>query len=312
MRRYRRRGIFGEALRALGALKGQAVAAVLAIVAVMLICGALIMVETNVVSAVNQLGMPIRMTLYAAEEASEETVRDEAAKLAKSKGVIEAKYVSKEQALENMKKDMAEDEALLEGYTEEKNPLPLSIELKIDDRDVAAKLYNTYQSTDWVEDILYEKEIIEKLESVGRNLGFATIVMGGVLLLIGLLVVWNVVNLAVQAQRHEQVLLRQLGASGWDVVMPYCAMGGLIGAIGAALSAGLLTGAYALIVRMIGQITIPIVPITVGDMGGLLFGSLIVLGILFGAAAGALAVRHRAAGSRTLRIKRMEQGEVSA
>ena len=311
MRKYHRRKIIGEAFRAMHSLKGQAFAAIMAIVAVMLISGALIMVELNVIHIAKQLGMPIHMTIYAVIDADEAVVKQETQTLSAMDGVLDAKFVSRDEALTNMQSDMLDDDNLLEGYTIEDNPLPMSIELQIDDRDVASALYDQYNSTAWVDSTLYEKEIIEKLEAIGKNFGIITLVMGSILLFIGLMVVWNVVNMAVQAQKNEQMLLRQLGASNWAIVMPYCTMGGIIGSIGAMIASGLLSIGYVLLLRGLSGIEIPVTFLSLNYMTIALVCCLVLLGFTFGSVAGALAVRRGVAGSRTMRIHSTQIKEVN-
>jgi len=202
----------------------------------------------------------------------------------KSPLVKSVRFVSKEQALKEMRKT---NPALVAHVPS--NPLPDAFEItpvkgEYVDR-IAASLRPTPAG---VERITYGKKTAHKILSVAHLIEVLFLVAVLILLLASTLLIANTIRLSIFARRREVEVMKLVGASNWFIRGPFMLEGLFTGLIGAIL---------AVIVLFIGKETI-ITSIWFKDQGvhALAFplnGLILVgLGILLGGAASMLTLRR--------------------
>lgn len=151
-----------------------------------------------------------------------------------TEGVLSVIFQSKEQALEIMKEEWEEDAYLLEGL--ETNPLPNTIIVQLEDIEYADRVVDKVKGLQGIEEIKYNKDIIEKLVL------FANYVRGGGLFIIAILVfvsvfiISNTIKITVTARRREIDIMKYVGATNGYIRGPFIIEGLLFGLIGAIIS----------------------------------------------------------------------------
>ena len=81
-----------------------------------------------------------------------------------TEGVISVVYLSKDQALEDFKKDWEENAYLLEGL--DPNPLQNSYIVKLKDIEYADNVVDKANDLDGVDEVKYYKDIIDKINKI--------------------------------------------------------------------------------------------------------------------------------------------------
>lgn len=167
-------------------------------------------------------------------------------RLDKELAVREVTYVSKSQALADFRKQLRDQESLLEGLKD--NPLPASFQLRIHKKyqtaDALRQLAASLKRVEGVEDVLYGQEWIERLTGIIQVMKILGIVIGGVLGVTSLFIVANTIRLAVYARAEEIEIMRLVGATRAYIQLPLILEGTLQGGAGAALALGLLYALY--------------------------------------------------------------------
>ncbi len=167
-------------------------------------------------------------------------------RLDKELAVREVTYVSKAQALADFRKQLRDQESLLEGLKD--NPLPASFQLRIHKKyqtaDALRQLVASLERVEGVEDVLYGQEWIERLTGIVQVMKILGIVIGGVLGVTSLFIVANTIRLAVYARAEEIEIMRLVGATRAYIQLPLILEGTLQGGAGAALALGLLYALY--------------------------------------------------------------------
>ncbi len=167
-------------------------------------------------------------------------------RLDKELAVREVTHVSKAQALADFRKQIREQESLLEGL--KNNPLPASFRLRIHKKyqtaDALRQLAASLRRMEGVEDVLFGQEWIERLTGIIHVMKILGMVIGAVLGVTSLFIVANTIRLAVYARAEEIEIMRLVGATRAYIQIPLILEGSLQGGVGAAMALGLLYALY--------------------------------------------------------------------
>lgn len=210
-------------------------------------------------------------------------------------------YVSKEEALEKFKKDMAESPEIVENMRG--NPLPASLDVTLKDpREVETMvgkikanpmfLKIADRPTDPEKSLKYGQQVVKKLFAVTRIIRFVMIGFVLVLAIVSLIFINNTIRIAIYARRKEIGIMRLVGASNWFIRTPFLMEGILQSLIGAALAIALIVGTTSWILPRVRE-AIPFLPLmlTNADMAQVSL-VLVVVGILIGLIGSGFALRR--------------------
>ncbi|MGL4908634.1 MAG: cell division protein FtsX [Bacteroidales bacterium] len=193
--------------------------------------------------------------------------------------VRETKFISKEEAAEELSEMLGEDFVAFLGY----NPLPISIE---------AKLRYKYANNDSIEMIEHELREFQQIKEVSYQKSLVTLVndninkISAVLLLFSLLLfsvslaqINNTIRLSTYARRFLIKTMKLVGATRGFIIRPFLAKSALHGVISALVAMTLLIGLFYLVRNEMGRDMIQLVNI---EIIGILFLILLVLGVAVG------------------------------
>lgn len=157
--------------------------------------------------------------------------------------VRSAEFISKDQALEIFRERHQNDPTISQAINElTVNPLLAHLNIKAIDpnkyADIAQYLNEQENISQYVESISYfdNQLVIERLNSITGSVNKGVIVLTIVLTIVGALVVFNTIWLAIFANREEIMIMRLVGASNALVRGPYVVHGILAGTVAAAAS----------------------------------------------------------------------------
>lgn len=148
--------------------------------------------------------------------------------------VASVKFVSKEDALAIYREQNKNDPLLLEMVTAD--ILPASLEISATDPKHLQDLEPLIKEADGVEEIVYQKEVVDTLlawTNALRNIGG---ILAGLLALDSILITTTVIAMKIALKREEVEILKLVGAHRWYIRSPFVLEGGLYGAIGAFIS----------------------------------------------------------------------------
>jgi len=195
----------------------------------------------------------------------------------KGSGKVEAvKYISKEEALEIYRDQNQNDPLLLEMVTAD--ILPASLEVSAYDPKSLNELADVLRNETGVEDVVYQKDVVDTLISWTQVLRATGFILVSVLLYVSLLVLLTVIGMKIALKKKEIQILRLLGAGDWYIRWPFLFEGGFYGVLAAIFSWTVL---YLLILYATPFLTaflagVPILPVSAIFMLLLFFGMLIV------------------------------------
>ncbi|MGI6706216.1 MAG: permease-like cell division protein FtsX [Clostridia bacterium] len=224
-------------------------ASLASIVASLLVLGILMIILQNIRAMMNEIESQVEVTAYMVDGLSYETLTDLEDEFKAWEGVSQVTFVSKEEALEEMKEDMGQNKALLEGYTGENNPLPCSFIIRAEKPIYVKGIVDKLKAMKEVEEINYSQEVVDvlmKISSTVRMLGLGLL---AVLSAVSFVIISNTIRLAVMMKRREIHIMKYIGATDWFIRWPFIVEGFFIGICGALLASGLVLGIYYLILQ---------------------------------------------------------------
>lgn len=174
------------------------------------------------------------------------------------------KFVSKEQALEIYKERSKNDPLLLELVTA--NTLPASIEVSAKNVSDLPALYNIVKNAPNMEDISYQKDVVDSLIGVLdkiRKIGVALIVF---LVATALFIIITIIGMKIALRKDEIEVERLVGADSWYIRLPFLFEGVFYGVTGAVVSWAVIYGLILLATSFLspylsGLALLPVSPI---------------------------------------------------
>ena len=197
-------------------------------------------------------------------------------RIAKANYVKEAHIITKEQAAEELKKDLGEDFVSFLGY----NPLFPSIDVRLRaefaDEATIASFLSSVKSNPSVKEVQYQASLVE---SINRNLKTITWILLGfslLLILVSVALINNTIRISLYAKRLLIKSMLLVGATKGFIRKPFLLTSFWNGIIGAAIAIGLLTGLFYAAEQKIPELTL------IRDMQlmGIVAAILVLLGIL--------------------------------
>jgi cell division transport system permease protein len=200
-------------------------------------------------------------------------------------GVKDIKYVTKDEALENYKKQWGKNASLLEGM--EENPLPNSYVVSLKDLVGANSVADKIKAIDGVEQVKSYRDVVDKILNITmlvRNVGISVIVA---LIAVSTMIISNTIKLAVFARRREISIMKYVGATSWFVRWPFLLEGTILGFIGSVIALAIIFLGYNYVASIFNSEFYVLVAAYIIDVK-VMVSNLMLLFIVIGAGIGAL------------------------
>jgi len=207
----------------------------------------------------------------------------------KKKAVLSVRYISKDEAMKELKSSLKNSDYILEGLDE--NPLPDSLEIKMKSNEVGAETVQQFSrealKIKGVAEVNYGEKFLSTLETVKKGvktigLFFALILSTGIIF-----VCYSTVKILFYRRSEEIETFKLLGATKGFIRTPFLIEGAVIGACGGLLSlVGCFSLYYAFLLRL--SMSMPVFKAILFPAD--LFLPLPVLGMLLGLAGAVIAL----------------------
>jgi len=159
-------------------------------------------------------------------------------KIKNSTLVIKTQFINSSQALEKFREKFPELQGIIENL--KINPFPPSFEVTLKEEnlssDKTSNFINNMRTTQGVDDIQFNKDWIERMESLSRLAKTVGFFLGGILVLASFFIISNIIKLNVLARQNEIEILRLSGATNSFIRIPFLLEGVFLGIIGGMLS----------------------------------------------------------------------------
>ena len=230
-----------------------------------------------------------QLTVFFKDTAKQEEIKGLEEQLKATLKVATISFVSKEEALKIYKEQNKKDPILLDLVTAD--ILPSSIEVQAIKAEYLSDLASIVKGSDIVEEVIFQKDIVDTLIAWTNAFRKIGIVVISVLAIVSLFIILTIIGIKITLRREEIEIMRLIGASNWFIRAPFLLEGMMYGFFGALIgwtvSVGiLLYSTPALESFLKGVAVLPISPIMLFE----LFALELFLACFFGAFASYLAV----------------------
>ena len=216
-------------------------AAVCVTVACLIIMGTFSLVLYNVHVMIVDLEKENQVLVYIDEDYSEAEAKSVGSRINLISNVHEAKFVSREQALDNFVCKQSDTTAF--------NGVDASIlrdryEVTVEDNSLLEQTVAEIEKIDGVAEVNAYYEIANGFQSLQKVLNIASMVIIIVLFVVSLFIISNTVKLAMYSRSEEIAIMKMVGATNSFIRLPFVVEGFILGMLGAVIAFFLEWGLY--------------------------------------------------------------------
>ena len=207
-----------------------------------LIIGIFLSLSNNLRYAAREISDNMVVVLFLEKEITDTFVQAIERELSSSKLVVKYQYVNTDQATEKFQNKFPDLKSIVDNL--EENPFPASYEVTLVEKNLSSKdiisFINQMENYPGVEDIQYNREWIERMQSLSRLAKAIGFFLGGILILASFFIISNVIKLNVFARKNEIEILKLVGGTNMFIRIPFLFEGIVLGILGGLLSLILL------------------------------------------------------------------------
>lgn len=230
-----------------------------------------------------------QVTAFFKNEAKQSEMDSLQSKLKENQKVSSVKFVSKKEALAIYREQNKNDPLLLDLVTAD--ILPASLEISTYKIEDLSSVSETLKTSPVVSEVIFQKDVVSTLTawtSALRKIGIAAIL---ILSLVSVFIIVTIIGIKISQKRTDIHIMKLLGATNWYIRWPFIFEGMFYGAVGASIAwlvaSVSLWGAIPFLSNFLRGI--PILPVPIIFLVGLLLGQLL-LAVFLGGFSAYLAV----------------------
>ena len=286
--KYNRFGyLIGEGFGNVFKNKKSTGASLMIMCATMIIFGIFLILTENINHFVSEVESAQGIQVFINNDATQEQIDEIEEKLRALDGVSTTVYVSKEDALNQMKEKFGDKKDLLAGY-EENNIFPASYVVTLTDLTKSKEVQEQILTFDNIKKITSKDETVTTLINLANGIKIVTGIILILLIIISIFIIANTIKLTVHARRKEISIMKYVGATNGFIRWPFIVEGMIIGVLASSISITLVGIAYNFLAEKIVNTqfmqVINMSLVTFGDM----FNSIIFVYMLLGIGIGAI------------------------
>ncbi|MBS1126126.1 MAG: efflux transporter permease [Nitrospirae bacterium] len=213
----------------------------------------------NIDIATKNLPEKFAMTVYLDNSLHKDKLGPLIDSFRKNKAVLSVRYISRDEAMKELKSSLKNSDYILEGL--EENPLPESLEIKLKKDEVEAETAQQLASEalkiKGVTEVDYGEKFLSTLQSIKKGFKSAGLAFAAILSTGMIFVCYSTVKILFYRRTEEIETFKLLGATKGFIRTPFLIEGAVIGTCGGLLSlAGCFLLYYTFLLRL--SITMPI------------------------------------------------------
>jgi cell division transport system permease protein len=172
------------------------------------------------------------------DDVSDEEISTINAEIRKTPFVTSTTFISTELAMEKFQTKFPDLQGVVDNL--DINPFPSSFEVTLEEQSLSSPATNTFidriKSLEGVEDVQFNKDWVEKMNSLSKLAKAIGYFLGGILVLASFFIISNIVKLNVFARKEEIQILRLVGATNSFIKIPFLLEGIFMGIAGCLFS----------------------------------------------------------------------------
>lgn len=280
-----------DAFRSLKRNSTVSLAAVATVTATLFILGVFALSAVNINLAVKDVESKVEAKVYLKENISDKDKKAVEEALKTTDGVVNVRYESKQQALENFKGQLGEqNKGLVEGLDKD-NPMPESFVVSVKQPSMIKNVSSKVGTMTGVDKVNDGSEDVSKLVRITNAIRWIGIVLFVVLIGVSLFLIGNTIKLTVYSRRREIGIMKYIGATDWFIRWPFLMEGIIIGICGSVFATVILYYAYKAVFAWLNSSLILITLQNPSFVSTTMLGVFVLAGIMIGATGSIMSIR---------------------
>jgi|WetSurMetagenome_2_1015567.scaffolds.fasta_scaffold00217_30 cell division transport system permease protein len=221
------------------------------------------------------------MTVYMKDKIDQQDAR-KLEEMINSRGyVVGTKYISADQAFQELKRTLGNISNVFEGL--EENPLSSAIEVRLKPEMVSAvsvkNISDDIRNMPGVDDVNYEEQIADTVHRIKTSVENLSVFILGIIVFIVLFVISSTVKILFYRRKNEIEIIKLLGATGGFIRKPFLIEGGVLGLLGGIFAVCgaivfyyLTTEVFSAFMPVLHKMALPLEALAFVPVAGLLMG----------------------------------------
>ncbi len=262
-----------------GRLRASYITSIISIMLVLFMLGLLGLIILHGKKLSEYVRENISISVMLKDSAEDELVLNYMKRLEKTSYVKHAVFITREEAAKELSNELGEDFVQFLGY----NPLPASIDLQLRsgyaNTDSIARIEKQLLSSNLVKEVVYQKSLIDQVNSNIRKITLVILSFSLILLVISIILINNTIKLSIYARRFLIRSMQLVGATETFIRLPFIRKSIIHGIIASVAAILLLTGTLYLARQRMPEIA------ALQDVKefSIFFAGILVLGVLLSA-----------------------------
>lgn len=202
--------------------------------------------------------------------------------------VKSSRFISKEEAKDQLIKDLGEDPEELLGYNPAQDCIEIFLKSEYANKDSLQMINKAIKGETNVEDMLYQHEAIDLINNNLSKVTTILLVLSAILLFISFTLIRNTIRLSVYSKRFSINTMKLVGATGGFIRKPFIWSNVIMGIIAGLLANGIILAILSYFSKEYAELRSII---TLTDLS-LIFGMVVLLGVVITTAATIFAVNR--------------------
>lgn len=222
---------------------------ILAVSLLLVSCTVLLMINANIV--MSNIENTNEIAIYLEEGVSDGQIAHIRDVLQNNSDITDVKHITKEQALEDFREDMAEQAELLD-YLDE-NPMPETFMVRVEDLTKIRHIVNLITDIEGVEKVKAPYDFAGVLVNIRNTFSIIATTVLAALVVVSVFIVSNAIRSSVYSRRNEISIMKYVGATNGFIKAPFFVEGMFIGIVAGAVSWGVTWIIYNAVFSLFGE-----------------------------------------------------------
>ena len=225
-----------EAIKGLTKARLATILSITSITLTIILMAVFIIFSLNLNTWITSFREKIELEIFLQPTIPESQISEISKELNDIAGIRSSQYISKEEAAKRFKEEFGQD--IFEVL--DTNPLPRSFIITLEDSTRNSKsierISANIRDIVEVEDIVYQKEILESIDKYITYILFGALFIGILISLIAVALIYNTIRLTIYARKDAIYIMRLVGATQAFIRTPFVIEGMLQGVIASSLA----------------------------------------------------------------------------
>ncbi|NMA14243.1 MAG: ABC transporter permease [Clostridia bacterium] len=279
-----------ESVKSLKRNGWMSLASILTVAVSLFICGVFWLLVMNVNFLAYSIESEVEIKAYFHMDTSPEQMEKLQQDISAFAGVSEVTFVSRDEALEILRKQFGEEHDLVAALDGE-NPLPDSLTIKTHTAEDVIPVAERLNGVSEFEKVRYGQGVVEKLFAVINWVRLLGLGMMMLLALAAVVLIAITIRLTVYARSEEITIMKYVGATDWFIRWPFLLEGMFLGLIGSLVAVGVLFWSYSALLNSVSTTLGFIRLINEAEMVWRINFGLLIMGTMLGAAGSVVSLR---------------------